>query len=496
MLFNSYSFIFIFLPVVYLIWLFLTKYKKTRILTIFLILASLAFYVMWDLRYLPLLLFSLIVNYFIAARVAENKPLLIIGLVFNILLLGFFKYTNFILHEFGITNFTKIILPAGISFYTFQQIAFLVDRYRKEVKEPNFFNYLLFVTFFPHLIAGPIVHHKEMIPQFDKPNNKILENFIVGITIFIIGLFKKVVLADSLGAEASGIFSIVEKGYSPTFLEAWGAALFYTFQIYFDFSGYSDMAIGIARLFGIKLPINFFSPYKSASIIEFWRRWHITLSRFLRTYIYIPLGGNRNGKSLQLCSIFITMLIGGIWHGASWTMVLWGAMHGALLVLNYLIRWLLPFKINQKISVLFVFIIIVFTWVPFRADSINSTLEIYKGMFGLNGIIIPQTIGWILETFFIIVDAKHNALKFDSDIASIIIPLSFLICWFLPNTYEWLHKFKPALATIGYRETEVKVDKKDLCWAPTLIHAVIIGFMFFFSLVMMNDASEFLYFRF
>ncbi len=310
MLFNSYEFIFLFLPITLLGFHLIGKHEHYRIAIAWLVGASLFFYGWWNPAYLGLILFSILFNYSIGVLLGNSpgnklskKTILTIGVSINLLVLGYYKYANFFVDTLNALNSTNIvlyevILPLAISFFTFQQITYLVDSYRGQTKEYKFLHYCLFVTFFPQLIAGPIVHHKEMLPQF--ANNIVYKirskNLAIGITIFALGLFKKVVLADGVSVYSTPVFDAAESGVILTFFEAWAGALAYTFQLYFDFSGYSDMAIGIARMFGILLPLNFNSPYKSTSIIDFWRRWHITLSRFLRDYLYIPLGGNKKGK--------------------------------------------------------------------------------------------------------------------------------------------------------------------------------------------------------
>jgi alginate O-acetyltransferase complex protein AlgI len=333
MLFNSYTFIFIFLPITLLVFFSIGGKGHHRIAIAWLVAASLFFYGWWNPAYLSLILGSILFNYAVGVALSNlqaqssashltKKIILSFGILVNLFLLAYFKYANFFvdnLNSLSGSNFhlQTIILPLAISFFTFQQITYLVDAYKGETREYNFLHYCLFVTFFPQLIAGPIVHHREMLPQFVK--NTIYkfnhQHLAIGLTIFFIGLFKKVVLADGVAVYATPVFEAAEQGVMLTFFEAWAGALAYTFQLYFDFSGYSDMAIGIARMFGIRLPLNFNSPYKSVNIIEFWRRWHITLSRFLRDYLYIPLGGNRKGKFRRYINLMITMLLGGLWHG-------------------------------------------------------------------------------------------------------------------------------------------------------------------------------------
>jgi alginate O-acetyltransferase complex protein AlgI len=336
MLFNSHEFISAFLPIVFA-GFFLAARLSTRFATAWLCAASLAFYAWWSPIYVLLLLGSICVNYCIGREIGRRaaqermliaRQLLFGGIAINVVVLGYFKYTGFFVQMLGsaVPPVVTIILPLGISFYTFTQIAYLVDAYRGKVAGYDPLHYALFVTYFPHLIAGPILHHNEMIPQFERPSTYRFsyENISAGMTIFFIGLFKKVILADGIAPPVGPIFDAAAAGVQLTFLEAWVGALCYSFQLYFDFSGYCDMAIGISRLFGIALPLNFHSPYKAENIIEFWRRWHMTLSRFLRDYLYIPLGGSRTTLRRRHVNVMVTMLLGGLWHGAGWTFILWG----------------------------------------------------------------------------------------------------------------------------------------------------------------------------
>ena len=357
----------------------------------FLVFASLFFYSWWNIAYLPLILISMLFNYVVGNSLNDNhhyikvskKSLLTFGIVANLSLLGYFKYSDFFIENFnlvfdGSVPLIHLALPLAISFFTFQQIAYLVDSYRKETTEYDFLNYALFVTFFPQLIAGPIVHHAEMMPQFASKWNlvKNYKNIAVGLFIFSIGLFKKVVIADYLATFATNGF---DKAETLNFLEAWATSLSYTFQIYFDFSGYTDMAIGAALLFNIKLPINFFSPYKSLDIQDFWRRWHITLSRFLRDYVYIPLGGNRKGSFRTYNNLLITFILGGIWHGAGWTFVFWGFLHGIALVLHRFWKQL-GFTLPKVLAWFITFNFINIAWVFFRAKEWDDALKVLDGM--------------------------------------------------------------------------------------------------------------------
>lgn len=395
MLFNSPVFILIFLPIVTLGYFLLARVNRV-IATVFLISGSLFFYSYWNPQYLPLILASVVINYSFgyllgkyrkSGEKTRSQTVLAAGILFNILLLLYFKYTNFAVETantlFGLSfENPGIELPLAISFFTFQQIAYLVDSYRGETHEYNFLNYTLFVTFFPQLIAGPIVHHKEMMPQFSRFKNKFIqsENFALGLFIFAIGLFKKVMIADTLSPFVAKTFGAA---HNLNIIEAWLGSLAYTFQIYFDFSGYTDMAIGIALFFNIRLPFNFNSPYKALSIQDFWRRWHITLSRFLKEYVYIPLGGNRKGESLTLLNLFLTFLIGGIWHGAGFTFIIWGALHGIAIGIHRLWQ---KTKINlpRFLAGAMTFFFVHITWVFFRAENLEQAFNVLRGMFGLN----------------------------------------------------------------------------------------------------------------
>ncbi|WNL16600.1 MBOAT family protein [Arcobacter cryaerophilus gv. pseudocryaerophilus] len=349
----------------------------------------------WNFSYVPLILLSIFVNYSVGLSLVNHekiklssKSILIFGILFNVGLLGYFKYTDFLLENFnGIFGsnipLPHIILPLGISFFTFTQIAFLVDAYRREAKEYSLVNYMLFVTYFPHLLAGPILHHKEMMPQFASKYNwvKNYRNIALGLFIFSIGLFKKVVIADTFAPWATAGF---DTATTLNLIEAWATSLSYTFQLYFDFSGYCDMAIGISLMFNIKLPINFNSPYKALNIQDFWRRWHMTLSRFLRDYIYIPLGGNRKGEFRTYTNLLATFLIGGLWHGAGWTFIIWGALHGIALAIHRFWQSL-GFKMNKILAWFITFNFINITWIFFRAKDFESAMKVLKGMFGMSG---------------------------------------------------------------------------------------------------------------
>ena len=402
MLFNSYTYLIVFLPFTFAIYFLLNNYRLLLAGKAWLVLASFFFYAFWNYAYLPLILLSIIVNYglgtalTVSSRSAMQAPrprkgMLTVGILFNLCLLGYFKYADFFINNLN-TLFTdgieplRIVLPLAISFFTFQQIAYLVDSYKRLTTEYDFLNYCLFVSFFPQLIAGPIVHHGEMMPQFARLRNARIDwsNVARGITLFSLGLFKKVVIADNLAVWAGAGF---DDAASLTFVEAWAASLCYTFQLYYDFSGYTDMAIGSALLFNITLPLNFNSPYKAVNIQDFWRRWHMTLSRWLRDYIYVLLGGNRRGEARTYLNLFVTFLLGGLWHGAGWTFVAWGALHGAGTALHKL--WTsLGLRLPRYAGWLLTFLFVHCTWVFFRATSFADALKVFRGMVGLNGLVV------------------------------------------------------------------------------------------------------------
>jgi D-alanyl-lipoteichoic acid acyltransferase DltB (MBOAT superfamily) len=366
-----------------------------------------------------------------------------------------------------------IVLPLGISFFTFTQIAYLVDSYRDEVKEMDYLNYTLFVTFFPHLLAGPILHHKEMMPQFDSLKGKVINyrNIAAGLFLFSIGIFKKVVIADTFAQWANPGF---ETANALNLFEAWATSLSYTFQLYFDFSGYTDMALAVALLFNIKLPINFNSPYKALNIQDFWRRWHMTLSRFLRDYIYIPLGGNRNGEFRTYSNLFTVFLVGGLWHGASWMFIIWGAMHGFAIVLHR--AWQ---KMGQKMNTLLAWFItfnfINITWIFFRAKDWGDAKNVLYGMMGFSGVMLPEkytgkllflhNIGITFGGVFSDINGKAQTIVY--------IVLAFIITFKLTNSMEMLRSFQPSRLNLLFTLT-----------------------IFLAAVSMMSTVSEFLYFNF
>ncbi len=492
MLFNSYIYILLFLPVVVSVYYILNNNRLILAGKAWLVLASLFFYSYWNTAYLSLLVVSMLFNYGLGTVLKKTKQIpgkhskffspktvLQVGIISNLALLGYYKYADFFIGTIcSITglhcNLLHLVLPLAISFFTFQQIAYLVDCYSLETKEYDFLNYCLFVSFFPQLIAGPIVHHREMMPQFARLRNGIpnWHNIALGITIFFIGLFKKVIIADTFAIWADAGFDQLSV---LNFTQAWIASLSYTLQLYYDFSGYTDMAIGSALLFNIKLPTNFNSPYKALNIRDFWKRWHMTLSRWLKDYIYIPLGGSRKGPLRVYANLFITFLFCGLWHGAGWTFVLWGAMHGVASVIN---------KLWQKMGLrlppfpawLLTFLFINCSWVLFRATTFHDALKVFKGMFGLTGFDLPGTLQLpfgILEKFG--VNFEDNILEaLNGDKMNLIVLVFFGLGAVLSvNSLQIADKMKP-----------------NSRWAFSVVCIAIFG------LLGVSRISEFLYFQF
>ena len=500
MLFNSYIFIFIFLPISFFIYFFLLQKRLIIGAKAFLVFASLFFYSWWNITYLPIILISMLFNYAIGNTLNDNyqkikihkKALLTFGIMVNILLLGYFKYTDFMIVNFNMlfhtsTPLLHLALPLAISFFTFQQIAYLVDSYRTETSEYDFLNYALFVTFFPQLIAGPIVHHSEMMPQFFSPWNlvKKYKNIALGLFMFSIGLFKKVVIADNFAIWAMTGF---DKSEVLSFFEAWATSLSYTFQLYFDFSGYTDMAIGVALLFNIKLPINFNSPYKSLNIQDFWRRWHITLSRFLKDYIYVPLGGNRKSTFRTYGNLMATFIIGGLWHGAGWTFIFWGFLHGMALVIHRIWNQV-GFKIWTWLAWFLTFNFINFAWVFFRAKEWDDAIKVLKGMIDVDHIVLTQN-------FIFIYNTTIKKLAFIMPELSVTKGGAFL---FDATTYIWiLLTFLIVLKYKNSQEILLYANAKKSPKVLTQTRAIYFSLLFLFSIlyISLSTYSEFIYFNF
>lgn len=452
MLFNSYAFVFVFLPLVLGVFFTLCYFKLQKAAQLSLLASSLAFYGYWDVRFLPLLGGSIVFNYFLGNRINEAKKTtakkfyLYFSVIFNLSLLFYFKYLNFFISstnyllgwQFDLVN---VILPLGISFFTFTQIAYLVDVYQSKASPTGWGSYGLFVTIFPHLISGPVLHHRDMISQFDDASNYrwSSENFANGTFLFVMGMVKKVLIADNLIPFVSNAF---DKGQTEiAFLQAWIGALAYMIELYFDFSGYSDMAVGLGLYFNVKLPINFNSPYQATSIIDFWRRWHISLSNFLRDYLYIPLGGSRKGEFSKFRNLVITMFLGGIWHGANWTFIIWGGCQGVFLVVNHLWR-----KLNIPMSnflghfiTMFVFIV---SLAVFRSHDLTSAYDMLKGLFGFNGLVLPRSyesaLGF-LKDYGVLFKTNHLSNARMKDLVMMIALL--MVTFILPNSMYWKERF-------------------------------------------------------
>ncbi len=499
MLFNSPEYLLLFLPCTLAGFLLLRNGGWPRLTMGWLVLASLFFYAWWEPRSLVLLLASIFFNYICGLQLHRNRSrmLLVFGLVLNLCVLGIFKYAHFFMNtveHFSGTSigFPALILPLGISFFTFQKVAYLIDVYRGKVEKYSFIDFCLFVSFFPQLIAGPIVHHAQIVPQFRRVFQKdggslLWSNLAIGFTILVIGLFKKVMLADSLDAFASPVFRVAAEGFTPSAPEAWGALLAYTFQLYFDFSGYSDMAIGSARMFGILLPLNFSAPYRARSIADFWRRWHMTLSTFLRDYIYIFLGGNRKGELRTLCNLFLTMLIAGLWHGAGWTFVLWGALHGLLLVVHriwtrmkHLFALRVPVRCIRTLALPITFFVIMVSWVFFRAADLHAAFVFLHGMFGAKGFGLPSVNDLIIPAML----WKRGLLW---------LGLSAAIIWGAPTTQDFLGMHAPA-----YDYSPPSHPRRFLHWSPTIPFAIMTAMMAMvaMSAVFLDQDHVFLYFQF
>jgi alginate O-acetyltransferase complex protein AlgI len=520
MLFSSYIFLFAFLPPTLIGFCLLSSWAGPKPAKLWLTLASLVFYGWWNPIYVVLIVASMLFNFWLGQRMGRAKRAggssrtwLFWGVAANLVLLGYFKYANFFVNNVNSLcgadwSLGKIVLPLGISFFTFTQIAYLADVSRGVVCEYDLGDFLLFITFFPHLIAGPIIHHSEMMPQFREARTYRFdwENLAVGLAIFAVGLFKKVVIADSLSGHVAKVFGSAAAGHALYSLDAWAGILSYTFQIYFDFSGYSDMAIGLARMFGIVLPLNFNSPYKAVNIIEFWRRWHMTLSRFLRDYLYIPLGGNRHGPRRRYVNLTLTMALGGLWHGAAWTFVLWGLFHGLCLGVNHLwqgwwggkpevggavpsapasrakrrgalgtarptwMEWLAPHA-SRGLT----FLLVVLGWVLFRAADLPTAQHFLAAMFGLGAAPVAGTPVLLkAKVWFWLVGL-----------------LAFV--WLLPNSAEMFSKQQPYPAILKGRDPgkaswwSWRMNRAWACFAALLLA---------FSVLSLSRAGEFLYYNF
>lgn len=488
MLFNSLEFIVFFLPLVLFLFFAIAKYSKQGAL-VFLLGAS-AFFIGFNTpAFLYHILSSLCINYLFFQLLMRyrKKAIFIAGVAFNLIYLFYFKYYNFSIETLSFFldvrfDTKEILLPLAISFYTFQQVSFLHDALKNRIEKTSFINYAFFVLFFPQLIAGPIIRHNEFRPAFSS--NRFYQpdfyNLSLGISLFTFGLFKKVVFADSAGKIADSLFGFALTGESLYFFETWLAIFAFSFQIYFDFSGYSDMAVGLGRCFNVKFPQNFNSPYQATSLIDFWRRWHISLSSFLKENVYIPLGGSRRGKRVQMMNLLITMLLGGLWHGASWTFVVWGALHGFFLIVNHLF----PKKEEDNPSLFIrlvkqigVFLLVGLAWIFFRAETFSCAFSMFRGALGFNGISMATP-------------------HIEEISLTLIFTLSlFIIVLFAPNTFDWHFLHLPSL---DYQEAPITKTKFFLRigWRPNLLWAPIILILLFYSFGYVNNEQEFIYFQF
>jgi alginate O-acetyltransferase complex protein AlgI len=517
MIFSSWQFITVFLPAVLLVFLSIpSRFGFFR--KLWLSLASFIFYGYWRLEYVPLLALSILFNYGMAEWMFRNhgtrraKWLLSLSIAANLGLLAYYKYADFLIQSLNAATGSRIgllelILPLAISFFTFTQIAYLVDVYRDTAKHYDFLDYALFVVFFPHLIAGPIVRHWEIIPQYSPTMPRISRaNLSLGLAIFLIGLYKKLLLADSISGTADLTFAAARSDVPLTWFDAWIGTLAYTLQIYFDFSGYSDMAIGLARMFSIKFPVNFDSPYKAGSISDFWRRWHISLMRFFREYLYIPLGGSRVGIPRHYANVMIVFLVSGLWHGAGWTFVAWGAAHGIyssihLAWSSFVSRLSPALRTNgfyRFSAITLTFLAVANSWVLFRAGSLEDARSILSSMWGLNGFTIPANIGEAqlgLGRLFLTLGASivpaDGCIPGLSHVWSVhcILVLLFIV-WVLPNTQQLLAALDPICETVP------NPARFQLCLSFSSGLLLALPFVFVLRSFIANQTSPFLYFNF
>ena len=497
MIFNSYEFILAFLPVTALVFFILGRRGFHEAAIFWLVLASLFFYGWWEPRYLVVLFSSIAVNFLVGINLQkafnrnqapDNKPLLVAGIVFNLCLLGYFKYANFFIDNLNAATGTEfvlhtIVLPLAISFFTFQQIAFLCDSYRGMIKDLSLLHYSLFVTFFPQLIAGPIVHHSFVLPQFAKAEtfSPRARNIAIGLAFFLLGLFKKVIIADGLSGHVDVVFSNAEEGVAFGPLYSWFGAYAFTLQLYFDFSGYSDMAIGLGRMFGIKLPNNFCSPYKAVNITDFWRRWHMTLTSFLRDYLYIPLGGNRKGPARRDLNMMIVLLLSGFWHGASWNFVIWGGMHGVFLIINRYWRMLRK-SLGQDIETTTIPGKIIGIWltvtcwavslVLFRAPTFDGAVVLLRSMFGFDGL-------------------AHGASLRSAPL--LVFSLGTFVAIAMPNLHQLIGGVEKCCGKGVY---SIKHSLIPVTWSPNRLWATTLATIFLLCLMLLDRPSEFLYYQF
>lgn len=487
MLFNSHEF-FIFLPIVWGLWALLRRFGFFQTALGVLVTGSFVFYGFGDWRLCLLLGVSIVVNYLLhrcmlreGTKRIFRSGLLWLGILFNLGLLFYFKYLDFSIENLNrmfhmSLALRRVVLPLGISFYTFQQLSFVIDSYHRRMKSYSFLEYSVFVSFFPQLVAGPIVLHQEFIPQLREKKTVVSSEHIVkGMEYFAIGLAKKILIADRFAG-------LVNAGYANVYglngTDAILVILGYTLQIYFDFSGYCDMAMGLGYIFGIHLPVNFDSPYKAKNISDFWKRWHMTLTRFFTTYLYIPLGGNRKGRLRTCMNVLLVFAVSGLWHGAAWTFVLWGMMHGIALVCWHLFgKWLS--KLPDRINWLFTFVFVNFAWCFFRADYLTQPLDLLKQVvvrpfsgvsLQLAGILCEDSFLW--ETLKRVL-SESVFIRCGQGMAYIWFVLWILICVKAPSSHQIVEKGK---RTVG--------------------RSMLLGLIFALAVLKMSQVSEFIYFHF
>ena len=522
MLFNSPIFLFVFLPATVAAYIVVRQVAGPRAVLGLLLVASIFFYAWWNPLYVPLLLGLAVFNFVVARGITAYREagrtdrvslLLTFGIVVDLMVLGYFKYSDFFIETANTlfqNNFVlqHILLPLGISFFMFQKIAYLVDASRGQVREHDLFEYCFFVMFFPQLLAGPITHHEVIFSQVRGPWAFAVKpsNFILGLTIFVVGLFKKVVLANNFAPFANDMFAAAAAGAPLDFFSAWQGLIAFKFQLYFDFSGYSEMALGAARLFGIQLPLNFNSPYRALNVTDYWRRWHMTLSRFLRDYLYIPLGGSRRGTPRLYLNLLVTLALSGLWHGAAWHFVLWGSLQGASMVVNHAWRqvWR-PINAwwSHTVARLVTFFALGTILVIYRSPSLDVAGQVYRGMFNLpvSWQDALGSLGWLGVRF----DGPPVGL--DQLVLVLWLVLWLVVAWFFPNTQQLLARWHPAYNYgVAERQRDPPLLERlqslapfrpwRLEWRPNAVGAVLVGVLAALAFLNLSHVSEFLYFRF
>ncbi len=493
MLFNSYVFVFLFFPIVVLGYFLLNSFKKYEIAKVFLIAASLYFYGYFNWSYLLIIVLSIVLNYIFSAILLSKecnnvlrKLIFAVAMCLNIGSLGIFKYYDFFIGNINAVfnmslSLLNILLPLGISFFTFQQLSYIIDSYKGDVPKYSFFDYALFVSYFPQLIAGPIVTHDEMVPQFADVSKKKfnIDNFACGLYGFALGLGKKVIIADTFGLVVDSAFTDVSNLGT---LNAVFVMLAYTFQIYFDFSGYSDMAMGIGKMMNIDIIQNFDSPYKAVGIVDFWKRWHITLTRFFTRYIYIPLGGNRKGEIRTYINILIVYLVSGVWHGANWTFIIWGILHGVASVVTRFTdkkTGLFSQKSSKSLKAILwclTFVFLNLTWVMFRADSVAQAFDFYKELFSFNFVELNADFLKLMQ-----IDGVYLLSKFIPLVGDYI------------KTYCWALIFVTAfILSVFAKNVSSRIHNYKVKW----YHPVITAAILFWCIMSFGGESSFLYWNF